>query len=136
MMSRLSSLLPCVVLLLCLLQLNAVEGNVDCYVCSWASTELRDSCTDAHFNSSVRVHSCQYGCESVTVYDKNGKLDNFYRNCASANSDMGCRTDNSKSMKKEVCTCNENYCNSSSQMQVLTSLLFITSALALKLGLN
>lgn len=136
MMSRLPSLLPCFLLLVCLLQPSAVEGKVDCYVCSWASTDLRDSCTNAHFNTSVRIHNCQYGCESVTVYDKNDKLDNFYRNCASPSNLVGCRTDNTKSMKKEVCTCFTDYCNSSSQLQVFTGLVLFAFALVFQNGNN
>jgi len=114
-MSRVSWLL----LLLWLTTLNAVEGYVECYVCSWASNEKRDICTKDHFNQSVLVHTCEHGCESVAIFDKNGKFDNFYRNCASAGNSDGCVTTSSKSMAKEVCSCNQDYCNSSSQLEML-----------------
>lgn len=33
-----------------------------------------DVCTSKNFSESVRTHSCETGCETVTVYDKNGKV--------------------------------------------------------------
>ena len=46
---------------------------MECYVCSWASNEKRDICTKDHFNQSVLVHTCEHGCESVAIFDKNGQ---------------------------------------------------------------
>lgn len=33
-----------------------------------------DVCTRKNFSESVRTHSCETGCETVTVFDKNGKF--------------------------------------------------------------
>ena len=48
---------------------------VQCYVCSWSPTDTNraDICTRANFSDTVRTHTCDLGCESVSVFDKNGQ---------------------------------------------------------------
>ncbi|EFX71198.1 hypothetical protein DAPPUDRAFT_327378 [Daphnia pulex] len=101
----------------CLSTLQTVEG-VQCYVCSWSPADSNrvDVCTRKNFSESVRTHSCETGCETVTVFDKNGRLDFFYRNCAANTSSITgtCVNETSKAITKEICNCNSNYCNQSS----------------------
>ena len=52
---------------------STVEG-AQCYVCSWSPSDTyrADLCTRGNFSDSVRTTKCEHGCESVTVFDKNG----------------------------------------------------------------
>ncbi|KAI9555119.1 hypothetical protein GHT06_017634 [Daphnia sinensis] len=106
--------------LFCLSTLQTVEG-VQCYVCSWSPADSNrvDVCTRKNFSESVRTHSCETGCETVTVFDKNGRLDFFYRNCAANTSSITgtCFNETSKAITKEICNCDSNYCNKGSGLE-------------------
>jgi len=109
---------------------STVEG-AQCYVCSWSPSDTyrADLCTRGNFSDSVRTTKCEHGCESVTVFDKNGKMDFFYRNCVQeaavavkgtqANhhhhqQSRSCWNETSKTISKEICMCYSDYCNGAS----------------------
>ena len=61
-----------------------------------------------------------------------GKLEIFYRNCAQNGTvaDGSCRTELTKALDKEICTCRSNYCNDAqSTSQAGHSLAAIAAAL-------
>lgn len=80
-----------------------------------------DVCTRNNFSESIRTHNCDAGCETVTVFDKNGepeeklknllnnyrllktgRLDFFYRNCAANTTAItgNCHNETSKAITK------------------------------------
>ncbi|KAK4300104.1 hypothetical protein Pmani_027676 [Petrolisthes manimaculis] len=96
------------------------KASVQCFVCSYSpgsnSTRV-DGCTDTNFTTEsyyqVLTRSCPLGCEAVTVYDLNGVLLTFHRNCATSSPPLTntCETHQNRVLTRHVCTCDTSYCN-------------------------
>ncbi|KAL7648116.1 UNVERIFIED_CONTAM: hypothetical protein RMT77_000017 [Armadillidium vulgare] len=103
-------------------------GCIECFVCSYSprgNSSRMDVCTDANFTDSViDARTCDVGCEAVSVYDKNGNLESFHRNCyhTSASIVNECLTSNNVLVTRTVCSCDWNYCNASHRQEPFTYL--------------
>jgi len=91
-----------------------------CYICSWspASTNRTDICSsDKFLEKAVKVfEGCPHGCEAVSVYDTNGVLQNYYRNCVVKGKTItdDCVDESNEAVRKKVCRCASDLCNSAS----------------------
>ncbi|XP_045593914.1 uncharacterized protein [Procambarus clarkii] len=98
----------------------APGGAVQCFLCSYSprsNSSRIDGCTDANFTSEhIESRSCSLGCESVDVYDINGELESFHRNCATNDTIMTntCETYKTIILTRFVCSCDWSYCNAAS----------------------
>lgn len=58
---------------------DSLPGHgLECFLCSYSprgNSSRMDGCTDANFTEDLtETRTCAIGCESVAVYDLNGKL--------------------------------------------------------------
>lgn len=108
---------------------------VHCYVCSWSPNDQNrvDTCTRSNFSTTARTLKCDVGCETVTVFDKNGRLDFFYRNCAANTTTITgtCHNETSRAITKEICTCDSDYCNRSTALELNSLGVFLSVLFAL-----
>lgn len=111
-----------VVLIMMVLSLRNCDG-FQCYICNWSPNinNRTDQCTSANFNEiTVNVfNGCIHGCEVVTVFEANGGIYNFYRNCLMKGKKVldECLVETKNGRKTRSCRCASHYCNSSSLVQ-------------------
>ncbi|XP_063240098.1 uncharacterized protein LOC134540943 [Bacillus rossius redtenbacheri] len=87
---------------------------VECYVCSWSPYDHNsDVCSTGNFDPlRVQTHECDTGCEIVSMRDKNGDMEMFYRNCVTnepVTYDAVSRA--TKLNEERVYTCDSRLCN-------------------------
>ncbi|XP_063601585.1 uncharacterized protein LOC134777663 [Penaeus indicus] len=91
--------------------------GLECFLCSYSprgNSSRMDGCTDANFTADqTETRTCAIGCESVAVYDLNGELESFHRNCATNSTIItnSCETYKTIVLTRHVCSCNWSYCN-------------------------
>ncbi|XP_042236510.1 uncharacterized protein LOC121875857 [Homarus americanus] len=119
-------------------------ATMQCFLCSYSprsNSSRIDGCTDGNFTEEqTESRSCDLGCEAVTVYDLNGEVESFHRNCATEDTLMtnSCGFYKTIILTRYVCTCDWSYCNTaSSQMQVFRpGLLMLLGPAVTWLGLS
>ncbi|XP_066999812.1 uncharacterized protein [Anabrus simplex] len=109
------------------------EG-VKCYICSWSPYDnSNDTCRPEYFNPDrVVVHECSKGCETVSMKDKNGEIEMFYRNCYTrSDENYAYSKKDTRLNEEEVQRCNYKLCNEAVTTQATVALTVTIASLLL-----
>ncbi|GAB6027145.1 hypothetical protein CHUAL_013904 [Chamberlinius hualienensis] len=115
------------IVLLLLITFFSVGHCTMCYLCSWSPENTRNNtCYGDNWKPEATDHiDCHNGCESVTQFDKNGVISQFYRNCANkiVSRSPICQKELHKAGNRRVCSCNMHLCNMATPVKSISPML-------------